>query len=776
MTCGTPRSAARRQLAPRPPGWGAILGRAVILAWVVAGALLAQPGRAGAAETTVSADSVQALADPGTSLAVPADGRLRGYQFAGQVLGVATGPRLGTGSAAYRAGPGQRLWVFGLSWTGTTDGFGVPQTVTPTLVVDGSRLPIPLPPNLGQGASPNATFPTGPMYWLASVPASAADVAVELASAGYAQTFSLTAMARQGPQPAVLYRDPTSWQIDQPLSDQDNLPTPDPTGDTPNAALPVTLSGVSLSWFGPDNPSDIPANPNLAWLVPNLSSNPNSGMCYPSLPPADVTLTLPGAKPQPATAFPGLGPDQNGIGAFTALYAFQVPASLTTATLTIAPGTLQAQTLDCTQPVTVTAGTASFPLSFPATPYTPPSGAASTPAAIRNLPASASSSAPGPSSSFPTGLVIVIAVLVALGGSATLITARRHHPRRSGGPPGAASDAPPAAQPGWSPSTAAWTPPPQRDAAPTAAAANGQPNSSDTRPAPVEQASPQPAVGVSPSGPPTPPPPAPFQPPQPPPLEGLVVRVLGPIQVSGWVEPPARALVTNLAVYLASHPDRPVTATQLQTVLGHGLPTEPDRSTIRTNLSRLRRAAGPHRLPEAAPAGYRLQGVTLDWAVLQQATAQARHETHAHTAMELLGPALALVTGPPYGTDSGYGWVDHEDHRSPIEIAVAAAANHLADLALGHQQADLALWAAHQGLLANPLDDSLALTALTAAHATRRPGALSHEWTVTTRRLASRDLQPSPQLTRHYQHLAAEPPTRPADTPIPARVPPPAPP
>lgn len=189
----------------------------------------------------------------------------------------------------------------------------------------------------------------------------------------------------------------------------------------------------------------------------------------------------------------------------------------------------------------------------------------------------------------------------------------------------------------------------------------------------------------------------------------------------------------------------------------HRQDSEPEPATLRSNLSRLRRALGPGHLPDADPAGYHLQDVTVDWAVFQHLADQARTHTDPIVAAALSGQALALVRGLPYETDSGYGWVDHEDHRNHIELAVTDLANRLAHIARQQGQPDLALWAACQGLLANPLDETLAVAALTSARATGRAGALAGEWRHTVRRLAARGLQPSPELETEHDKLARLP-------------------
>jgi hypothetical protein len=127
------------------------------------------------AATVVSPDSVSIVADPGVALQAPSDGRPRGDHLAASVTGVAWPARVGSGSSARQAAPGQRLVVFGLQGAHlgqTLDSHGnrIPP-VTGTLVVDGGRERLP---------TPERDDGSAPVFYLASVTATAAAVAVEV--------------------------------------------------------------------------------------------------------------------------------------------------------------------------------------------------------------------------------------------------------------------------------------------------------------------------------------------------------------------------------------------------------------------------------------------------------------------------------------------------------------------------------------------------------------------------------------------------------------------
>ena len=706
-----------------------------------------------ASSEAMGPDSVMSISDPGTSLGVPADGRLRGYQFAGQVLGVATGSKLGQGTSAVVASGGQRLWVFGLRFTDGTDDGGGPDPVTATMVVDGTRIQVPLPDSYRNGGNPHSTFDTGPMYWVASVPSTASDVAIELAAAGFAQTFSFTKMAREGTQPAVLYRGSNSWQLTQPLSSEHDLATPDPDGYTTNAVLPVKLTGVTLSWFGPDTTSDVPSSPDQAWLVPSLSSlnydNPGNGMCFPSLPGSDITLTIPGTPPIPATVFPGLGTDRPRLGAFANSYGFKVPASITTATLTVAPGTFQAMTENCAVQVTVTAqGSAVFPLDLPAATTTPPPpGAVREPPPIHTLAGQAASPRSAAGSSFPVLAVVLPAALVILAG---LATGRSVIARRRRAAPGRAPVAARTRHAG--PSTPASEIPAATPAGPDAAARHSSERPADvnvaasqTPPAHGSQLSPGRVLLIPPAGP------APLD-------DGIVeVQVLGPPRVIGWPPdaPLPGATLLELLAFLALHPGERFGADQLRSILGRGREREVDPATVRRYVGELRRSLG-ERMPESRPgSGYQATNVSTDAGRLIESVSAARNTDDPEAKAHHLSEGLSLVRGYPFSDSPAgtYGWA-HTDTNPSALLAntILSAALDLADLAIGAGDSDLAAWAVDRGLLVWPTEEALHERALTAANIAS-PSKLTQAWAQVNSRLAAEQESPSPRLVEFWQQL-----------------------
>ena len=261
-------------------------------------AAAATPARAAATSTaaavTLAPDAVSPLPAPPVGVAVPLDGRLRGDGFTATVAGVATGPRLGAGAAALAAGAGQRLWVFGLRLAVDTYPDGT-DTVTPTVTVvaDGARTTVPVDPTT-----------TATTWWVASVPATASDVAVEAATDGYAQRFSLAAMTREGQAPAILYRDPTSWQVTQPLALTRTIAISNAgpwisvdNGNLAAATATIDLTKATLSWFGPTDPTDLPADASRAWLTIDQRAGRGARRNPPQPPPMSTQTSTPMSIP-----------------------------------------------------------------------------------------------------------------------------------------------------------------------------------------------------------------------------------------------------------------------------------------------------------------------------------------------------------------------------------------------------------------------------------------------------------------------------------------------
>jgi DNA-binding SARP family transcriptional activator len=167
--------------------------------------------------------------------------------------------------------------------------------------------------------------------------------------------------------------------------------------------------------------------------------------------------------------------------------------------------------------------------------------------------------------------------------------------------------------------------------------------------------------------------------------------------------PPERAVVTELACYLALHQDRPASGEQLRAAIRPDDDHEPSAKTIRTYLSLLRKAIGADYLPSGGSSGYRLSWlVTSDWEGFNQMSAKDNGLAARLYASE-------LIRGRPFdGVSSGtYGWVFSEFWISQIEATIASVAFAVATECLESRLLEQTLRALHQGLLAAPCDVSL---------------------------------------------------------------------
>jgi hypothetical protein len=754
-----------------------------------------------AASQATTPDTVTVLAGPEPGVLVPADGRLNDFELTGRVLGVATGIRDARGTA----GRGQRLWVFGLDWT--TDPAGRNGTVGVTATVNAGTTQVSLP--LPARADRPGGGPSGPMWFRASLPA-APTTTVTVTAGQYAQTFDLTTMTRQAPTPAALYRTAGSWETTQALGVTDQIPTPDPGVEfapgLATAALPVHLHTVTLSWFAPDTPTVIPTDPAQAWLTVDLSSQvENIGLGSDAyldyetpITATDLTLTVPGQPPIPATIYPGGGTDTTGVGIFPDRYAFEVPATLTTATLTVTPGNLvvHGSADSFNPPTTITAqGDAAFPITLPPI-TTPPGGAARAPGSL-NAPAPASHrSAAGPSATVTSGTtgghgglvagVIGVLVLIGLAGTAVIVHRHRRTPaltpaaptaRRSAGterPPASTAwahpqPAPPASPPDphptpavstWARPTWAEPPAPADHDRQTLSSPTGPVSQTERRAGATTSAAPRPGSTAD-SG-------------LRPPLSTLSVRVLGPVEIDGWLEPPRRTAVRDIVTYLACHDDRPVSTDRLRDALARktpttgtrpspaGSPSEPvpiTETTLRTYMTAVRNAVGPDRLPDATGAGgYRLTGVDCDWTRFQDLTVRAGAATSGTAAtgtaateterIRLIAEAVALIRGRPFA--DGCAWAERDGLPGFIEDDLMTATRTLAALQLRAGDPTAAVATAGVGLNLQPHDETLALTGLDAAHAA---GRLTSFYQNLAARLEANGQDVPLAVTNRYQQL-----------------------
>jgi hypothetical protein len=191
-------------------------------------------------------------------------------------------------------------------------------------------------------------------------------------------------------------------------------------------------------------------------------------------------------------------------------------------------------------------------------------------------------------------------------------------------------------------------------------------------------------------------------------VHGVRVKVIGPLEVESWVDPPTRHKVTEALCFLALHRKRTMTTEELQIALSAGDDApETSAKSVRTYMSELRRSLGAEHVPSARGSGYRLaDSVTTDWDLFQALV--ALRPTDVDAQLQALIDALSLVRGRPFvGTD--YAWVSSELLVSEMEVAISDAAQRLGKIAMASNRdlGGIAYFAGRRAALACPYDIGL---------------------------------------------------------------------
>ena len=116
--------------------------------------------------------------------------------------------------------------------------------------------------------------------------------------------------------------------------------------------------------------------------------------------------------------------------------------------------------------------------------------------------------------------------------------------------------------------------------------------------------------------------------------------------------------------------------------------------------------------------------VTTDLARFTDLVSRSRSAVDADEECGLLRQALDLLRGQPFEGVRGYDWAFTEGTVVEAEATIADAAHRLAQLALERGDADLATWAAMQGLKSVPGTEPLYRDRMEAAHLVGDPAAV----------------------------------------------------
>lgn len=208
----------------------------------------------------------------------------------------------------------------------------------------------------------------------------------------------------------------------------------------------------------------------------------------------------------------------------------------------------------------------------------------------------------------------------------------------------------------------------------------------------------------------------------------VVFRVLGNVDVAGIAAIPRRKSM-EIATYIALHSPEGVTDDRIKMIFW---PDElPSKETFNTTMSMTRSAlgsdsAGDLYLPHFATNNQRYrvtEKVTTDLAQFEARAAYAKTVPPA-IAKPILEEAIGMVRGQPFDVSRGYEWAFAESFVTRAAIAIAGAAQHLAEIALAEGDSTTAEWAASRGLLAAPGDEGLYRLRMRAAKAAGNTSAI----------------------------------------------------
>jgi hypothetical protein len=201
------------------------------------------------------------------------------------------------------------------------------------------------------------------------------------------------------------------------------------------------------------------------------------------------------------------------------------------------------------------------------------------------------------------------------------------------------------------------------------------------------------------------------------PSRRVTVELLGPISIRGASRPFRRAWSLELVTYLALHP-RGVDNGQWVTALW------PDRvmakATLHSVASAARRSLGVGPVGDHLPHAHgRLQlSETVDTDLSQL----ERLATSSDPQDWIYG--LQLIRGRPLIGLRSADWPVTEGHLARIETVVVDLALSVGNQALNTGCPEIAIWAAHQGLIVSPYDERLFRLRFRAADAQGHPAGV----------------------------------------------------
>ena len=445
---------------------------------------------------------------------------------------------------------------------------------------------------------------------------------------GFSQTLDLRTGLRAGPSPTVLYRDqsgPLGLDLRPNLAASLVV-----TAGGNRVSFPVTLREAALNFFNLQSPDATPAaSTDQAYLFVEVSFGVGVDQAGradwyfdPAVPSHALSASVDGAVTTAPTQGPPPPDPTDTSTLFKGPYSFIVPASATSAAVTVGPGTdpsvyyegpddlsPRAEPVASSTPANFSV---SFPAPAPATLSPVPSTASAAPSTVTSPVADQPVSLAGGStrSRRATGaagwtdvgagagagaaVVIVIFGAVFISRRTKLVEARPVKPEDAKSDPGAEANA---SEGGES------EPVPESDSS----AQDGLPDQAPETPPVTSVEAPESAVSAV-------------------ALPRFRVRLIGPLEVEGLLGAIRRIRVLQILLVLCLNLGRPISSEELRNRLATSDDSEPTAPTVRSEMSRLRKVLPAGLLAERVPGsdcGLPPDDVEVDWFTFKALMAQS---------------------------------------------------------------------------------------------------------------------------------------------------------
>lgn len=293
----------------------------------------------------------------GARLNPVSDGDLRNFGISAKVFEIGTTDEI-TSGGGYRPEAGNKLLVFSIKVELHEKSSSLSGKVSASVSVEGRQQNLPGFDDLLSYGEQDAT-----LHYAVGVPEqNPHDVELQLKYSDLAQRFDLLDGRRTGDQPAALYRSddyPTVW-VEQLTPSSFEFTDPD-DGEGPTK-FTIPVERAELTYFAPVT-GNAPSGQDKAWLVLRykaVGEGPNANYasdCGVPLPAYTLTDDQ-GGTYQPVDRHSRVDSDGTVV-------TFEVPAALATATLRVAPTTLNCDTGGTSEPWPAR-GTAEIPFTLPA--------------------------------------------------------------------------------------------------------------------------------------------------------------------------------------------------------------------------------------------------------------------------------------------------------------------------------------------------------------------------------------------------------------------------